>query len=282
VVTETDLELGDGRTLHAYHTCAHDAAGRLTVFWHHGSPNIGAPPEPLFSTADRLGIRWVSYDRPGYGGSTPRPDRDVASAAADASSVADALGIDRFAVMGHSSGGSHALACAALLQERVLGVVVVAGMAPFGAEGLDWFEGFGPAGVAELRAAAAGRAALEKHLAQSEDEPEFTPEDEAALAGEWSWFIDVVRPALAGGMEGFIEDDLAGVGAWGFDPVDVVAPVLFLHGGQDQMVPSSHSEWLARRCPSAELWLYPEDGHISVLTFSQAAMAWLRERVEGG
>ena len=111
-----------------------------------------------------------------------------------------------------------------------------------------------------------GRAALEKYLAQSDDEPDFTPEDEAALAG---------------GMEGFIEDDLAGVGAWGFDPVDVVAPVLFLHGGQDQMVPSSHSEWLARRCPSAELWLYPEDGHISVLTFSQAAMAWLRERVEG-
>src|SRR5918993_4171328 len=282
MVTETDLELGDGRTLHAYDTGAHDANGRLAVFWHHGSPNIGAPPEPLFSTAERLGIRWVAYDRPGYGGSTSRPNRDVASAAGDASAVADALGIERFAVMGHSGGGSHALACAALLPERVLGVVVVAGMAPFGAEGLDWFDGFGPAGVAELRAAAVGRAALEKHLAQPDDEPAFTPEDEAALAGEWSWFIDVVGPALAGGMGGFIDDDLAGVGAWGFDPADVVAPALFLHGGQDQMVPSSHSEWLARRCPSAELWLYPEDGHISVLTFSQAAMALLRERVEGG
>jgi pimeloyl-ACP methyl ester carboxylesterase len=223
MVTETDLELGDGRTLHAYDTGTDDADGRLTVFWHHGSPNIGAPPEPLFAAADRLGIRWVSYDRPGYGGSTPRPERDVASAAGDASAVADALSIERFALMGHSSGGSHALACAALLQERVLGVVVVAGMAPFGAEGLDWFEGFGPAGVAELRAAAAGRAALEKHLAESDDEPEFTPEDEAALAGEWSWFVDVVRPALAGGMGGFIDDDLAGVGAWGFDPADVAA-----------------------------------------------------------
>jgi pimeloyl-ACP methyl ester carboxylesterase len=137
VVTETDLELSDGRTLHAYDTGADDAAGRLAVFWHHGTPNIGAPPEPLFSAADRLGIRWVSYDRPGYGGSTPRPDRDVASAAAYISSIADALGIGQFAVMGHSGGGSHALACGALLQERVLGVVVVAGLAPFGAEGLD-------------------------------------------------------------------------------------------------------------------------------------------------
>ena len=163
-----------------------DAAGRLAVFWHHGTPNIGAPPEPLFAAAEELGIRWVSYDRPGYGGSTPYPDRDVASAAAYVLIIADALGIDQFAVMGHSGGGPHALACGALLPERVLGVVVVAGLAPFGAEGLDWFEGFGPAGVAELRAAAAGRAALEKHLAQSDDEPEFTPEDEAALAGEWS------------------------------------------------------------------------------------------------
>jgi pimeloyl-ACP methyl ester carboxylesterase len=282
VITETDLELGDGRTLHAYDTGADVTDGRLAVFWHHGSPNIGAPPEPLFAAADRLGIRWVSHDRPGYGGSTPRPDRDVASAAGDASAVADALSIDRFAVMGHSSGGSHALACAALLQERVLGVVVVAGMAPFGAEGLDWFEGFGSAGVAELRAAAVGRAALEKHLAESEDEPEFTPEDEAALAGEWSWFIDVVRPALADGMGGFVDDDLAGVGAWGFDPAAVVAPALFVHGGRDRVVPAAHGEWLARRCPLAELWLRPDDGHISVLGSGAAALSWLREHADRG
>jgi pimeloyl-ACP methyl ester carboxylesterase len=280
-VTEIDLELGDGRTLHAYDTGG--AACRLVVFWHHGSPNIGTPPEPLFAAAEELGIRWVSYDRPGYGGSTPRPDRDVASAAGDASAVADALGIDRFAVMGHSSGGSHALACAALLPERVLGAVVVAGMAPYRAEGLDWFEGFGPGGEAQLRAAAAGRAALEKHLAEeSDDEPGFTPEDEAALAGEWSWFIDVVRAALAGGMGGFVDDDLAGVGAWGFDPADVVAPVLFLHGGRDRVVPSSHGEWLARRCPSAELWLRPHDGHITILNRGASAMGWLQEHADGG
>jgi pimeloyl-ACP methyl ester carboxylesterase len=156
-------------------------------------------------------------------------------------------------------------------------------MAPFGAEGLDWFEGFGPAGAADLRAAAAGRSALEKRLAESDEEPEFTPEDEAALAGEWSWFIDVVRPALAGGMGGFIDDDLAGVGAWGFDPADVVAPALFLHGGRDRVVPAAHGEWLTRHCPSAELWLYPEDGHISVLNSgAAAAMSWLREHAEGG
>src|SRR5215210_3997702 len=277
MVRETDLQLADGRTLHAYDTGTDDADGRLAVFWHHGSPNIGAPPEPLSPVAERLGIRWVSYDRPGYGGSTPHPDRDVASAAADASAVVDALGLDRLAIMGHSGGGSHALACAALLRERVLGAVVVSGMAPFGAEGLEWFEGFGPGGAAQLRAAAAGRAALEKHLAESDEEAGFTPEDEAALEGEWSWLIDVVRPALAGGMEGFIEDDLAGVDAWGFDPAEVAAPALFVHGGGDRVVPAAHGEWLARRCSSAELWLRPGDGHISALNHAAAAMGWLRE-----
>ena len=99
-VKEIDLTLGDGRTLHVYDTGEEDS-GRLAVFWHHGTPNIGAPPAPLFPAAGRLGIRWVSYDRPGYGGSSPHPARDVASAAADVSDIADALGLAGFAVMVH-------------------------------------------------------------------------------------------------------------------------------------------------------------------------------------
>ena len=282
-MTETDLELSDGRTLHVYDTGAHDVDGRLAVFWHHGTPNIGAPPEPLFPAADRLGIRWVSYDRPGYGGSTPRPDRDVASAAADVSSVADALGIDKFAVMGHSGGGSHALACGALLPERVLGVVSVAGLAPFGAEGLDWFAGMSDSGVASLRAAAEGRAAKERYESEAEYDPEmFTPADHAALSGAWSWLLDVVGPAVEAGPGGLIDDDLAYVAPWGFEPAHVIAPTLLLHGGRDRIVPSLHGEWLARRCPSAELWMCPDDGHISVLDSGAAAMDWLREHADRG
>ena len=163
MVTESDLELSDGRTLHFYDTGPGDTRGRLAVFWHHGTPNIGAPPRPLFQDADRLGIRWVSYDRPAYGGSTPHPGRNVASATADVASIADALGIDQFATMGHSSGGPHALACGGLLPERVLGVVSMAGLAPFGAEGLDWFAGMAASGVASLRAAAAGRASKQQY-----------------------------------------------------------------------------------------------------------------------
>jgi pimeloyl-ACP methyl ester carboxylesterase len=278
MVTEADLELSDGRTLHFYDTGGGD--GRLAVFWHHGTPNIGAPPEPLFPAADRLGIRWVSYDRPGYGGSTPHRGRDVASAAGYVAAVADELGIGRFAVMGHSGGGPHALACGALLPGRVLAVVSGAGLAPFGAEGLDWFAGMAASGVASLRAAAEGRAAKEQYEASGAGyDPEFTPADLAALSGTWSWLGSVVGPAVKDGPGGLIDDDLAYVAPWGFDPAQVRPPVLIMHGGRDRVVPSAHGRWLADRCPVAELRLYPDDGHISVLNCGAAALDWMAGQV---
>ncbi|MFI0479112.1 alpha/beta fold hydrolase [Actinomadura sp. 9N215] len=288
-VVEFDVKTDGGRVLHAYDTGTGNDAGTgggagagggadpLTVIWHHGTPNIGAPPRPLFPAAARRAIRWVSYDRPGYGGSSPLPGRDVASAAAEASAVADALGIGRFAVMGHSGGGPHALACGALLPDRVLGVIGAAALAPFDTEGLDWFAGMGAAGRASLRAAAAGRAAKEEYEATAEFDPEmFTPADHAALAGEWSWFEDVVGPAVENGVGGLVDDDLAYVAPWGFDPAGISAPLLVLHGGRDRVVPASHGRWLARHCPTAHLRLSEDDGHISVLNSAAAALDWLR------
>ena len=278
MVTEIDLALSDGRSLHVYDTGAGDGAGRLPVFWHHGTPNIGEPPAPLLSAAAQRGMRWVSHDRPGYGGSTPHPGRDVASAALDVSAIADALGIGQFAVMGHSGGGPHALACGALLPERVLGVVSASGLAPFHAEGLDWFAGMAAAGAAELRAAVRGRAALEGHLASTEFDPEqFTSADHATLAGPWSWLGTVAGKGMAGGPGGMVGDDLAYVAPWGFEPLQVKAPVLLLHGGQDRIAPSSHAQWLSRHLSSAELWLRPDEGHISVLGSATAALDWIRE-----
>ncbi len=278
-MNETDLELTDGRRVHIYDTRMDDADGRLTVFWHHGTPNLGEPPEPLLPTAAQRGIRWVSYDRPGYAGSTPHPGRDVASAAADVSTIADALGIGRFAVMGHSGGGAHALACGALLSERVLGAVCISGLAPFSAQGLDWFAGMGAAGAAELRAAAGGRTALEDYLASTEFDPEmFTPADHAAIAGAWHWLGVIAGRALEGGPGGMVDDDLAFVAPWGFDPVQISTPVLIVQGGQDRIAPSSHGKWFAHNIRSAELWLRPDDGHISVLNSGAEAMDWLLER----
>jgi pimeloyl-ACP methyl ester carboxylesterase len=279
VIRERDLELEDGRRLHVY-----DTGGEgLAVFWQHGTPNLGEPPAPLFAAAAEHGMRWVSHDRPGYGSSTALPGRDVASVAADVGGIADALGIERFAVMGHSGGGVDALACAALLPERVLGAVCASALAPFDAEGLDWFAGMAPAGAAELRAATRGRAALEALLASTEWDPEqFTPADHAALAGAWAWMGDVAVKALQQGVGGMVDDDLSYVAPWGFDPAEVRAPVLLLHGGQDRVAPRSHAEWLARHVRSAELRVRPDDGHVSVLHAGAEALGWLRERAMAG
>jgi pimeloyl-ACP methyl ester carboxylesterase len=270
VVAVSDLNLGGGRVLRAYDT----GPGGDVVFWHHGTPNLGAPPEPLLGDAARLGLRFVSYDRPGYGTSTPVPGRAVSTAAADTARIADALGIATFAVLGHSGGGPHALACAALLPGRVRAAAVISSPAPYGADGLDWFAGMTEPGA--LRAAVAGRAAKERYEAAppASDVP-FTPADWAALAGDWAWFDSVVAPALAAGPAALIDDDLAYVAPWGFDPAVVTAPVLVVHGDADEMIPPSHGRWLARRLPGAELRIVPGAGHISVLRAAPAALEWL-------
>ena len=250
-------------SLHAYDT----GGDGIAVLWHHGTPNIGTPPGPL----RRSGIRWISYDRPGYGGSAPHPGRGLGDAADCAARVADALGLERFAVAGHSGGGSHALACAARLTDRVSAVLSISALAPFDAEGLDWFAGMGPNGEATLRAAAAGRT----YEAENVD---FIAADWAMFEGPWSWFSEVVEPAVAGGREGQDADDRAYTSAWGCDPAAIAAPTLLLHGGGDLVVPGAHGEWLAARIPGAELRLSPEDGHISVLRHADAAVDWLVAR----
>src|SRR5829696_7089689 len=104
--------LPDGRRLVVHDAPVLDDREDLTLIWHHGSPQTGALFEPLLSLATARRVRLVAYARPGYGGSSASSGRDVASAAADVEQVADALGIGRFATMGASGGGPHALACA--------------------------------------------------------------------------------------------------------------------------------------------------------------------------
>jgi pimeloyl-ACP methyl ester carboxylesterase len=274
-VRERDLRLDDGRTLRVHDTAVD---GPLAVLWQHGTPNVGPPPAPLFDLSERLGIRWVGHDRPGYGGSTAQPGRSVASAAQDVAEVADALSLDRFAVVGHSGGGPHALACAALLPDRVSAVVCIAGLAPRDADGLDWYAGMGPADVTSLRAAEAGRRArltLEAILEADVSDDEPMPADRRALAGPWAWLQTVTGPDAGAGVDGLVDDEVAFVSPWGFDPAEVTAPALLLHGVDDPVVPSAHSRWLAGRLPAAELWLKPGDGHVSILEAAGEALEWL-------
>ena len=126
------------------------------IFLLHGTPGSRLGPHPRSSVLHRLGVQLIAFDRPGYGESDRMAGRQVADVAADVLAIADAYGLDRFAVVGRSGGGPHALACAALLPERVTRAAVLVGLAPHGAAGLDWFDGMAESNVTEFTAAANG------------------------------------------------------------------------------------------------------------------------------
>ena len=280
MVAFRDIPLRDGRNLRAHDSAQSNTADAFTIVWFHGSPQTGALLDPLLTAAAARGIRMLSYGRPSYGGSSPLPGRTVADAAADVEQLADAFGLSRFCVMGASGGGPHALACAALLPERVSAVACLASLAPFGAAGIDWYAGMASDG-ASLRAAELGRDARVRYEETSEFDPEsFVDTDYAALEDAWSSLGADVARASQGGSDGLVDDDLAYVVPWGFDVGDIDVPVLLAQGGRDHVVPPSHAEWLLRHCRKSELWLRPNDGHIAVLNASALAMDWLREHAD--
>jgi pimeloyl-ACP methyl ester carboxylesterase len=276
VVDQLDVSFADGRTVRVHDSGAAGGTA-LTVVWHHGSPQTGALLAPLLTAATARGIRLVSYGRPSYGGSTARPGRDVASAGADVAHIADALGIGRFAAMGASGGGPHALACAAVSPDRVLGVVTLAGIAPY-TNAFDWWDAMAdPRG---LRAATSGREARARYAeTESFDPAIFTPSDWAALDGPWSSLGADAGRAAAAGPDGLIDDDVAFVNPWGFEVADIQAPVLVVQGGQDRVIPPAHGQWLFGNCRFGQLWLRPGDGHISVLDAVPVCLDWLADLV---
>ena len=264
----TDLPLPDGRNLRV-----HDSGtDGFPVVWHHGTPQSGRLLSPVVEAAAARGFRVVSYGRPGYGGSTPDPGRTIGSAATDVLRLADALDLPRFAVIGTSGGGSHALACAAALPDRVSAALCFAPVAPF-SEDYDWYAGM--ADDSSLRAAREGRETRLRHGETQEFDPAtFTDADWTALRGTWGPLGEDAGAASDVAAEA--DDDLAYATPWGVSAADVRAPVLLVHGGEDRIVPLSHSEWLLRNLPAAELWLRPRDGHISVLNALPTALDWLR------
>jgi pimeloyl-ACP methyl ester carboxylesterase len=277
-VTELDLTLRDGRTLHVYDEG--DPQG-VAVVAHHGTPSSGRLHRLHIDDAGARGIRLLGYDRAGYGASSPRPGRSIGDVAADVAELLDALGVERFATWGHSGGGPHALACAALLPERCVAAATLASVAPYGVDGLDWLDGMGEANVQDFDAVLAGPEALEPVILRDQAGmfsagPDglrqamltiLSPVDQAAFTADVAeWIYAVMAEGSAERIEGFRDDNLACVAPWGFDPAGIGVPVLLLQGVQDLMVPPSHGRWLAASIPGVEAEISDAEGHITLLT----------------
>jgi pimeloyl-ACP methyl ester carboxylesterase len=288
---EHDLVVRDGRALKVLEDG--DRLGR-PVLVHNGMPNSRLLFAGDVESARKYGIRLISYDRPGYGGSTRQPGRTVADCAEDVRAIAAALGLDRLAVWGVSGGGPHAIACAALLPDLVACVGVLASSAPWGAEGLDYFSGMGELNVEDisllLEDPVGARAKCERDRVQmlTQTLPELmeslktllAPVDAAVLTGELGqYLIDSVRSGLAPGSDGWWDDGLAMMNPWGFDIGVIRTPVLLLHGRHDRFVPFAHGEWLARAIPGVEARLSDTDGHLSLAHHVDEVHAWLLDRL---
>jgi pimeloyl-ACP methyl ester carboxylesterase len=272
-MNEGTLTTADGRKL-TY--IARGAEDGFPVIVSHGTPGSRFARHPDEDLYARHQVRAVAYDRPGYGGSDPDLGRSVADAAADIAALADQLGFERFAVVGGSGGAPHALACGALLADRVVRVGALVTPAPPDAENFDFYEGLAELNVKEFGAAVEGREAIEAFLQPYVDGIRADPDDvieqilaelpevDRRLAAKpeirtimKQSFSEAVRQ----GSRGWADDDLAFAKPWGFDLEDVTVETRVWQGELDVLTPRPHGEYVASRLPNARFELLEGGGH---------------------
>lgn len=275
----------------SYATCG-DPAG-LPVFSCHGTPGgrLNRHPDPAVYT--EAGAWFITYDRPGYGWSDRRPGRSVADCVVDVEAIADALGVQEFAITGSSGGGPHALAVASLLPDRVMRARCNVSVAPF--DSVDFFESMDPTNVAEFQLALRGSEPLsEALLPELASMAARAQRDAGDLLGD-TWTVDdqdreiLADPASAqsmiimmgeltrAGVWGWVDDDIAMVHPWGFDPRTISVPVEVSYATRDTLVPVAHGQWLASNIPGARE-VVREEGHLSP---PDQVVASLRTLVDG-
>jgi pimeloyl-ACP methyl ester carboxylesterase len=278
----------DGRVLAVAEWGDPDGIGLIGM---HGTPGgrIAYWSDPTIYA--RHGLRRITYDRPGYGESTRKAGRIVADVIEDVVAIADALGMDDFAVSGGSGGGPHALACAALLPDRVLRCLAAVSVAPFDAEGLDWLAGLTAGNVNEFRAAQAGestirrlveveRATTLERLAAGRadffgDSYEMSDADKAQMAKHMARTADQLTDALVHGVDGWVDDDIVFTKPWGFDVSSIRIPVYLTYGRTDNLVPPAHGDWLAAHIPGVEVHVDDEAGHMGDDSAVEEQFAWV-------
>lgn len=271
------ITVPDGRLLDLFVEGPEDG---IPLIFHHGSPSSGLPDPVFVAALAERGLRYVAWSRPGYGNSTRRPGRSIADVIDDAAAVLHHIGGDRAYTLGWSGGGPHAIATAAGLSDQVIGAATVGGLAPYPADGIDWFEGMGPENIEEFGASLEGPEAL---IAFKEREwPVWKgvtgddigeafgglidDVDRGSLTGEFAESVAAsIREGLRPGYWGWFDDDMSFNRDWGFDIGSIRVPVHIWQGAHDRMVPFAHGEWLTGHVGGACPHLHSEHGHLSLV-----------------
>jgi pimeloyl-ACP methyl ester carboxylesterase len=172
------------------------------------------------------------------------------------------------------------LGCAALLPDLAVAVAAVASLAPYGAEGFDFFAGMGESNVESFKLCFSDPEASRRDLREGREEilaatPErlaeeieslLSPADAEVLTGDLArWLTETNKAAVAPGDQGWWDDGVAHLSNWGFDLRDIRVPVKIWHGRQDRFVPVQHGEWLAATVPGAEADISDRDGHLTMI-----------------
>lgn len=254
-----------------------DPAGKPVLAFH-GTPACGAGYAFADGPALERHLRVIAPDRPGVGRSSRRESWRVSDYPAMVAAFADALGFERFGVWGYSGGGPYAVACVAMLPQRIDVGVVSAGMGEVGvfAKAAD-FEKTDrqmlnmavkhPGLARRIMAVSAWFAGRYPKTAMKSFEKQMNPADRAVAStlGEPDEAMSLFTRAFQNGPHGVVADYAALGQPWGFDVSAIVAPVKVWQGTDDTMVPLFHAEQLAERLPGATLHLWPGEGHLGTI-----------------
>jgi pimeloyl-ACP methyl ester carboxylesterase len=266
---EASVTLPDGRTL-AYTDLG--ATDGPVVMYFHGAPSSRLDLVHFEDDLAGRGVRVVSADRPGFGGSSPQPGRRREDWPTDVAALADHVGIERFAVLGLSSGGPYAVICVALLPDRVAAAAVVEGETDFAWAGA--WEGYAEDEGTLMRIGdeQQGTAWCEARYGSDgagffETVQDIAPADQAAFEDEafTAALMTSMREAFRQGVAAYAQDIVIQGRPWAFDPRAIVAPVAIHHGDADTMTPLAHSRHTAELIPHARLTIWPREGHISLI-----------------
>jgi pimeloyl-ACP methyl ester carboxylesterase len=244
----------------------------------HGTPACGAGFAWADASARDRGLRLIAPDRPGVGLSSRIPSWAIADYPAQVIALADALDLERFSVWGYSGGGPYAVACAALLPDRVTTTAVAAGMGQVGvwatideSEKTDrqmlHLSTTHPA-VARLLLSISGRGArISPKIAMRSFEQQLDESDREVVLGLGppNEVMTLFTQAFLRGAYGVVADYAAIARPWGFDVESIESPLQLFHGDADTMVPLRHSEELAKRVPTAQLTVWPGAGHLGTI-----------------